>query len=319
MDSPNVDPDRVLSFNEPRKVAAALRAVTDPRFADPLLSALFWRAKSLPLHVWRTAARSILDAAAEDPDRWQVPEPAQKYLGNGLWRLSTREDPPPDHWTRQSRHGLEWRSRLAIQRLAADPADGAGFLAILESGPPEQPRDAARRLAALETAIRNAATEAWLIRTARAECDEQPPTCPTCGGPLPWNRRAHQCHKDAIERAAKLRALRWKLIETASLTPDEAAERLAFDRRELTYLLDRARSFVNPRSGDACPLCGLPVVHKRATKTRPEGIFDHYKRRNPYTFEWDAPEQGPHECHTHLLATIERLETLTQKESEVHV
>ncbi|MDD5646245.1 MAG: hypothetical protein PHW86_03660 [Candidatus Bipolaricaulis sp.] len=175
LDSPSLDLDRVPTFGERRKMAAALRICedVDPEIASVTLDALFWR-PSASLRVWRAAVLALVSSG----DRFTRPAPPRRYPC-GVVTVSTR---PPEHWSRQSSTELAWRARVGLKVLCADPAAVAAFLAAVELGtlPEDSAPDAVQKhVERIEAQLRD-------IYAAAADRGK----CPLCGtrirlGPLP--------------------------------------------------------------------------------------------------------------------------------------
>jgi hypothetical protein len=178
LDSPALDLDRVPSFTERAKMAAALRLGedVDPEIADATLAALFWR-RSAPLRVWRAAILALVSGA---PDRFTRPSPPRRYPSGVVQVLSC--EAPPEHWSKQPPRELEWRARLALRILVADPTAVAAFVAALELG--TAPEDS--EPAALARHIERIDAQLAAVVGAAARRDK----CPLCEkwiklGPLP--------------------------------------------------------------------------------------------------------------------------------------
>jgi hypothetical protein len=177
LDSPALDLDRVPSFNERAKMAAALRLCSgvDPEIASATLGALFWR-RSAPLRVWRAATVALVNAG----DRFTRPSPPRRYPSGVIQVLSC--EAPPEHWSKQPPRELEWRARLALRILVADPTAVAAFVVALELG--TLPEDSAP--AALARHIERIDAQLRAVYAAAVTHEK----CPLCEkwiklGPLP--------------------------------------------------------------------------------------------------------------------------------------
>jgi len=297
LDDPNVNLGRPASFAESRKLAAAVRLVADRRLADPLLAALFWRTRTLPLAAWRAAIHAIISSN----DRWERPQRSQ-YHGDGFWTL--RADPGDDHWAMVSRRELEWRARLAVQHLIADSSDAAGFAAILEDGLPRTSGTESCRLLGVERAIEKAVHAVREYRRALlSQVTETLPNgtryyvkpegvCSICGGAVSADPWGHKCHDDLAQRVVKLRALRLRILGSPllALSSAEVNARLdaADDRQK--QLLECARR--GGRSPTRCPTCGKWVQRSGSE------VSDCYRQLTRAGF---VTRSGPHECWTAVI------------------
>jgi len=312
MDSPALDLERVPTFSERRKMAAAFRLAADRRLADPLLAALFWRARTLPLAVWRSAVHAL--TAAADSCRWREPE-RTRYCGNGVWMIGA--DPADSHWSRVSGHELEWRARLAVQRLVADSSDAAGFVTVLENGTPPTADSELRRLLAVEGAIRAAV---GAVRDYRSDLSSQVSepspdgtgryivrpqgVCRVCGDAVAADPWGHRCHDELAERVGKLRALRQKILADPTLVLDAAqiAERQDDADARQTRLLESARR--GGRSPTRCPMCGKWVRRSGSE------VVDSYRELTRAGF---VERSGPHVCWERVIEEKRSLRWLTKR------
>lgn len=177
LDSPALDLNRAPTFSERRKMAAALRLCegTNGEIATATLAALFWR-RSAPLRVWRAAILALVSGV---PDRFTRPREPRRY-GAGIVEVGAGV--PPEHWSRQSSAELEWRARIALRVLVADPTAVAAFVAALELGtlPEDSAPDAlARHIERIDAQL----AAVYAAATAHGKC----PCCekPVRLGPLP--------------------------------------------------------------------------------------------------------------------------------------
>lgn len=104
------DVDRPPTDQERRKLSVAVRRMTPPILADPLLGGLWWRV-SAPLRLWRDVVGAI-------------------WSGVSVFDASNEE--------------LTWAVRCGLKRLNED-GNRVAFLSILENGPVEEEKDRIRR------------------------------------------------------------------------------------------------------------------------------------------------------------------------------
>jgi len=174
LDSSSLDLDRVPLFGERRKMAAALHlSAVDRRIADVTLDGLMWR-RSLPIKVWRSAIQGLVKSG----EQFVRPEPPVTSHRNGFLVLTIAAEPPPDHWSKQTRTELEWRARLAVKHLAAHPADVAMFRRTLELGPPPTFDSLNARIEAVRLEL------TALVDGVYSGPDFRHPKCPKCRMPV---------------------------------------------------------------------------------------------------------------------------------------